>query len=332
LEFSRLKRHPAVENKDKLIGNSSGSSVPPDSGGGNPETLPSSGFVLLAVLSLFWGLNWPVMKMALSEIPPWTFRTLCVGLGGLGLLFLAKVSGLSLAIPRGEFKPLLLVSLLNVTGWHIFSAHGLVYMKAGRASIIAFTMPLWAAILGSVILAEKMTSRRLLGLFFGIAGLAFLIGPDIKALGSAPLGAVFMLAAAISWACGTVTVKYFRWKMSTALLTGWQMILGGVPVIIGAMILEPATVIFHLSSQSKLALAYVILLPIIFCQWAWFKVVGLFPATLAAIGTLSIPVIGVFSSAMVLGESIGFQELTALGLVVIALAIVMISPGGTRRH
>jgi len=327
----RLKRHPTVKNEDKLMSKSPGSSLAPVSGDGRPERLPPIGFILLAILSLFWGLNWPVMKMALSEIPPWTFRTLCLGVGGLGLLAIAKANGLPLAIPKGEIRPLILVSLLNVTGWHIFSAHGLVYMKAGRASIIAFTMPLWAAILGSFILDERLTKRRIFGLFLGITGLTILIGPDVKTLGSAPAGTVFMLGAAISWAIGTVTIKYFHWKMSTALLTGWQMTLGGLPVVIGALILEPVTVIFHLSSQSILAMVYVILLPIIFCQWAWFKVVDIFPATLAAIGTLIIPVIGVFSSALILGESIGLQELSALTLVVIALSIVMIRPGGIRQ-
>jgi len=320
-----------VKNEDKLMSKSPGSSLAHVNGGGTPERLPSFGFVLLATLSLFWGLNWPVMKIALAEIPPWTFRTLCLGLGGFSLLALLKANGRSLAIPKGEIKPLILVSLLNITGWHLFTAHGLVYMQAGRASIIAFTMPLWAAILGSFILDERLTKRRFFGLFLGISGLAILIGPDINTLGSAPAGAVFMLGAAISWAIGTVTIKYFHWKMSTALLTGWQMILGGLPVVIGALILEPVAVIFHISTQSKLALAYIILLPIIFCQWAWFKVLNIFPATLAAIGILIIPIISVFSAALVLGESIGLQELSALVLVVIALAIVMIRPAGIRQ-
>ena len=127
-------------------------------------------------------------------------------------------------------------------------------------------------------------------------------------------------------------MKYFHWKMSTALLSGWQMILGGIPVVIGALVLEPVNVIFHLSPQSAWAVVYVILLPIIFCQWAWFKVISMFPATVAAIGTLIIPVIGVFSSALVLGEPIGFQEIAALFLVLTAMAMVMIRPGGTRQN
>jgi drug/metabolite transporter (DMT)-like permease len=155
-----------------------------------------------------------------------------------------------------------------------------------------------------------------------------LIGPDIKALGSAPLGAIFMLGAAFTWAGGTVLLKYFRWTMPITVLTGWQLILGGIPVIIGAFILEPITVLLHVSWQGALATGYVILIGNIFCFWAWVKVVNLFPAGVASIGTLAIPVIGVLSSALFLGEPIGFREIAALILVVTALSVVLVRPEG----
>lgn len=265
-----------------------------------------------------------MMKLTLTVVTPWTFRMLCVVFGGLGLLTLAKAQGLPLAIPKGELGPLLLVSLMNVTGWHLFSAHSLVTMAAGRASILAFTMPVWAAILSSLILKERLTPRRLVGLGIGIIGIGILVGTEIKTLRSAPLGVVLMLAAAISWAAGTVFIKYFKWTMSTSLLAGWQLILGGIPIVVGALTLESMTVLLLLSKGGLLALIYVILLPIIFCQWAWFKVVSLFPATVASIGTLLIPVIGVFSSALVLGDPVGLQELASLALVITAMAVVMI--------
>ena len=290
------------------------------------ETLPRFGFVLLIFLSVFWGSNWPMMKIGLREIPVWTFRTLCLFLGGFGVLCIAKANGLILTIPRAELWPLILVSLLNITGWHLCSAYGLITMDAGRAVIIGYTMPVWASILGTFILGERLTFARLIGLFLGIAGLLILIGADIKALGSAPLGAIFMLGAAVTWAGGTVLLKYFRWTMPITVLTGWQLILGGIPVIIGAFILEPMTVLLHVSWQGALATGYVILIGNIFCFWAWVKVVNLFPASVASIGTLAIPVIGVLSSALFLGEPVGFREIAALILVVTALSVVMVRP------
>jgi len=70
----------------------------------------------------------------------------------------------------------------------------------------------------------------------------------------------------------------------------------------------------------------VLIVPMVFCQWAWFKVVRLFPASIAAVGTLAIPVIGVFSSGLLLDEPIGGREFAALGLVCAALAAVLLVP------
>jgi drug/metabolite transporter (DMT)-like permease len=292
------------------------------------EALPRIGFVLLAGISILWGLSWPMMKIALGEILPWTFRTLCLFLGGFGLLVLAKANGSSIAIPIVDLRPLILVALLNITGWQLCSAYGLIHMEAGRAVIIAFTMPIWASILGRFILNERLTLARILGLCIGIIGLLILIGPDMKAIGSAPLGIIFMLGASIAWAWGTVLIKYFRWTMPTAVFTGWQQVLGGVPVVIGALIFEPITNILQVSWRGALAVVYVILLGMILGYWAWVKVVKLFPANVAATGTLAIPVVGVFSSGLILGEPIGLREMIALILVVTALATTMIKPKG----
>src|SRR3546814_12664021 len=109
-------------------------------------------------------------------------------------------------------------------------------MEAGRAVIIAYTMPLWAVMLARLTLGDPITPGRLSGLLFGLGGLAILIGPDLRALGAAPAGAAFMLGAAISWAIGTIAVKRSAWTIPTIMLTGWQPTLGGLPVIAGMLI------------------------------------------------------------------------------------------------
>ena len=106
---------------------------------------------------------------------------------------------------------------------------------------------------------------------------------------------------------------------------GWQLLIGGLPVVCGAALLEPLAAATAISLKEFLMLALVVLLPIIFCHWAFFRVVQIFPANVAALSTLSIPVIGVFSSALMLGESIRAYELAALGLVVVSLGLTGLS-------
>jgi len=285
--------------------------------------LPRKGILLLITLSLFWGLAWPAIKISVSEIPPWTFRSYCIVLSGIGILILAKANGFKLKMPLHELKPLCFVALFSITGWHLFSAHGVLRMNASRAVIIAFTMPLWANILSALLLKERITSRRILALGIGLGGLALLIWPQIEAVGAAPLGAVFMLGAAVSWATGTVLIKRTDWNTPTTVLTGWQLLLGGIPVVIGALIFEPSGVSINVSARAVFALTYIIFFPMIYCHWAYFSLVRIFPASIAAISTLAIPVVGVFSSTLILNEPIGISEIAALILIVAALSIAI---------
>lgn len=290
------------------------------------EPLPRQGFFLLASLALFWGTNWPAMKLAVLDMDPWTFRAICFIAGAGGLMLFARVRGLSLRIPRGDLGPLILTAFINVTCWQVFSAFGLTLMAAGRASIIAFTMPLWASILSVIFLRERMTALRVAGLALGLAALAILLIPEFGRIGGTPWGAAMMLAAAVSWATGTVMLKAIPWRMETVQLAAWQLAIGGLPVVAGAFLVGRPSSVLDLTTPGALGVIYAALIPMIYCHWAWFRIVALFPANIAAIGTLSIPVVGVFSSALILGEPLAGADLLALTLVVAGLFIVLVLP------
>lgn len=267
------------------------------------------------------------MKIAMADIEPWTFRTLCLWIGSAGLFVLGRIRGDSLSVPRADLKPLVLVSLLNVAGWQLCSAFALTQLPAGRAAIIGFTMPIWASLLGVRLLGERMTGLRVAGLAFGIAGLAVLLVPDMERLLTAPGGVLLILVASLCWAGGTVGMKRVRWHMGVVPLAAWQLAIGGLPAVLGMALLGRPGSVASAGWESILATAYVCLIAMVWCHYAWFRVLSLFPAGLAAIGTLAVPVVGVFSSALMLGEAIGANEILALGLVVAGLFLVMVLPG-----
>jgi drug/metabolite transporter (DMT)-like permease len=289
-----------------------------------------TGILLLLGVTLFWGINWPAMKVAVAEVPPFTFRTICLLAGGAALLALCRLAGLSLRIGRREIGPLVVVTLFNITFWHMLSAFGLQHMAAGRASIIAFTMPLWAALLAVPLLGEKLGPSILAGLAVGLAAMAVLVAPEWTAILADPVGPLCMLAAAVSWAIGTIALKRFRWLMPIAVLSGWQLFLGGLPVTVGALIFDGGFDPANVSLSAWLATLYAASIPIVFCHWAWFRVVTIFPAVVAAVGTLAIPVVGVLSSVVVLGEPLGLDAIAALVLVIAALVLVLIVPAWRR--
>lgn len=300
--------------------------MPPSLAKSTDQALPPAGFLLLAGLSLFWGLNWPGMKIIMAELPAWWFRAACALVGGFALLTLSSLSGNAIGLGRREVVQTAICSLFNFVGWLMFSAYGVSLVEAGRAAIIAFTMPVWAAIFASLLLGERFTLSKIVGLLLGITGLGVLIGPDLVAVGRSPVGGLLMLGAALSWAFGTTLFKRFEWNVPVAANVGWQLLFASVPILIIAVALEPFPDIGAISYEATLALIYIFGFPMIFCQWAYYKTVHLFPASIAAIGTLMVPVVGVYSSHFLLAEPVGLRELSALVLIVAALASVLLIP------
>jgi drug/metabolite transporter (DMT)-like permease len=282
-------------------------------------------WVLTTLLTLGWGLNWPLMKLTLADIPVWTFRGLCVASGAIGLFIIARAGRQRTRVPAGQWPRLAVTAIANVTMWNVLIGYGLTLLPSGRSAILAYTMPLWTVLLSRFVLHEKLTPRRVLGVSLGMAGMALLIGNEFGAMEAAPVGAALVLGAAVSWAVGTVLMRRYPTDLPTTSFTAWQLLIGGVPIMAGALILDwgrwrPIGV------GAAIGLGYNMLFVFIFCYWAWYKIATTVPPTIAALSTLMIPVVGLFSGMLILGERPEWQEYAALVLVIAALATVLVPP------
>ncbi|MFN5525900.1 DMT family transporter, partial [Bradyrhizobium sp.] len=131
-----------------------------------------AGLMFLAVTSLGWGFNWPVTKHLVGVLPPLTLRGSTGVVGAALLALLAILRSQSLAVPREVWPRLIIAGLLNVTVWMVLMGLALLWLPAGEAALIAYTMPVWASILAWPILGERPTWLRVLALLLAFAGLA----------------------------------------------------------------------------------------------------------------------------------------------------------------
>lgn len=293
-----------------------------------PAALPASGIFLLVALTILWGLNWPAMKLALLEIPPFTFRSICLVGGGSILLGLTLLSGERLGLSLRLLPALVLVALFNITAWHVLTAYGLLHTASGRGAIIGYTMPLWASVLSVLFLNVRIGRRELAALGLGMAALMLLVVEDVRTFGTSPIGPILIALAAFSWGVGTVLIKRFApWPMPVMALTGVQQLIGAIPIVAGWWLLEPVPDLAAVSPWALAGLAYAVLVAMVFCHTAYFKLVELLPAHVAAISTLAIPVVGVISGALLLDERVGAAEAMALALVVSGLFLLIVRGG-----
>ena len=288
-------------------------------------TLPRSMWVLTVLLTLGWGLNWPMMKLALVDIPVWTFRGLCIASGAIGLFIIARAGRQQTAVPAGQWPRLAVTAIANVTMWNVLIGYALLLLPSGRTAILAYTMPLWTVLLSRFVLREKLTPRRVLGVSLGMAGMALLVVDEFAAMEAAPVGAALALGAAFSWAVGTVLMRRYPTALPTTSFTAWQLLIGGVPIMVGALILDWGK--WHsIGVGAAIGLGYNMVFVFIFCYWAWYKIATNVPPTIAALSTLMIPIVGLFSGMLILGERPQWQEYAALVLVIAALATVLVPP------
>lgn len=298
--------------------------------GAQHDHLPRRLWWVLGGLTLAWGFNWTALKVALAEVPPWTFRSLCLGLGSAVLFLALRAGGQSLAPPRGQWGRLWLLALLNITAWNMLVAFGVALIPSGRAAILAYTMPVWAVPLSVWLLGERITGAKLAGLALGLGGLALLLGESLVGFGAAPLGSLLVLGASMSWALGTVLQKCFPVRLSAGPYTAWIMLLGGVPIFAGALLFEDVRELRNVSLAPALGTAYNVFVAFAFAHWAWFKIATAVPVSVTSISMLVIPMVGVLSGVLLLGERPTWVEYAAICLVVAALFTVL-RPRGARR-
>ena len=279
------------------------------------------GFVLLVSLAAVWGVSLPLGKLALREIDPWAQRAVIVAGGGVLLLTVSWLLRQPVRPSVSDLVSLAKVAAFNIAGWHILLSFGLRMSDAADAIIIADTMPIWATILGVWMLGEAVSIRSILALTLAISSLVVLIGGDLQAVSKNNYASVILLFAAISWAYGTVLQKLLKLDLGLAAIAGWQLLLGSVPIILGMVVFGSPNALVNASSTALLA-TYASLPLMVFCYWAWFKVVSIFPVHVASIGVAMAPVFGVMACGPILGEQLGLKEWSALVLIVAGLVVL----------
>lgn len=295
------------------------------------QQFPRELLPLLVLLTLFWGFNWPMMKLALAEMPPNHFRSLCLLSGAAGVFAIAAANRVPMRVPQGAWPRLVVIATLNFTAWNVLVAYAVPMMASGRAAILAYTMPVWAVLFGLWVLKERLTARRFLGLLLGMAGMLLLLWSEIAAVERSPLGAALIVAAAMLWGLGTVAMKRWPVALPASSLTAWQMLIGSVPIFLFAVLVEEGSFnLFALSAPAMTGVLYNMFISFIFCQWAWIKIALVAPVAISSVATLLVPVVGVFSGVIVLGEQPHWQDYAALMLVAAAIASVLLPPRRSR--
>ncbi|MCG2637674.1 DMT family transporter [Bradyrhizobium sp. GCM10023182] len=285
-----------------------------------PRIAPA-GLMFLAITSIGWGFNWPVTKFLIGELPPLTLRGVTGVLGAILLAALALVRGDSLKVAVAIWPRLLTAAVLNVTGWMVLMGLALLWLPASEAALIAYTMPVWASLIAWPVLGERPTVLRTLGLVMAFAGLASIMGGNgIAASAEKAPGIIMALCGALGFAVGTVFSKKYPIHLPPVTAAAWQIGIGCLPISIVGLLVETS----HLDKVTPTGwwlLIYSTVVQFCIAYVSWFAALARLPASVAAIGTMAVPVIGVVASAIALHEPLGPGQIASLIFTLAAVVL-----------
>ena len=280
-----------------------------------------AGLMFLAITSVGWGFNWTVTKYLLSELPPLTLRGSSGVIGAALLALLALLSRQSLHVPRWMWPRIVLLGVLNVTAWMVLMGLALLWLPASEAALIAYTMPVWASLLAWPVLGERPTLLRTIALLMAFAGLASIMGGNGLSASMQKLpGIIMALCGAIGFAVGTVLAKRRPILLPPIPAAAWQIGIGCLPVAVAGLLIE-TTNVSAVTETGWALLVYSVVGQFCIAYVSWFAALARLPASVAAIGTMAVPVIGVVTSGLALHEPLGPGQIAALIFTLAGVAL-----------
>ena len=281
--------------------------------------------LMLIMLSVAWGITWPFNRIGLDEVPPFSMRVMTCFLGALIVFVMAALQRRSVRIPSGvACVHVAIAGILNIAGFTLLSAIGQLGTTTSRVIILAYSMPIWACLLARPILGERINLTRMIALVLCAVGIAVLVSP---LAGSGIAGSLmFAVAAGMSWAAGTVYLKWARIPADPVAIAAWQLVAGFVVVGAALPLFEGHLHIWPLQLRTIVAVGFSGIIGSGLCYFLWFIIVRRLPATTASLGVLSAPVIGIAASAFALGERPTIPDYIGCALILSAAACVLVAP------
>jgi O-acetylserine/cysteine efflux transporter len=277
--------------------------------------------LLAVVLSVFWGLNFVVMKVGLHGFPPIFMAAVRFFLAALPALFLPR--------PAVSWKMLMALSATLFVGQFAFSYPGMALgMPPGLMSIVLQIQAFITIGIAAVILRERPHLRQLIGSGIALLGLV-VIATTVGANGATLPGLLLTLASAISWAIGNVIIRRMQPAEMLPLIS-WLSLLAVLPLLALSLALEgPVRIneaVLHLDWSSVAAVCYIAFVSTTFGYGAWAMLLKMYPAPVVAPFSLLVPVTGTISAALLLGERFGEVRFVGMALILVGLAVLVLRP------
>jgi drug/metabolite transporter (DMT)-like permease len=283
-------------------------------------------YALLGLVVLILGLNWPVMATGVKSVAPIWMGALRIGTATVLMVVVALARGTMSPPPRRDLPIVGSMALFRLAAVTIFVFSALELVPAGRSSVVVWTSSLWTIPIAAIFLGERMTRARWLGLALGIAGVVALFEPwrfDWSDTGVA-VGHALLILAAMTNAATAVHIRAHQWSIAPLDAMPWQLTGATIILVILGFVVEGPPVI-DWTPQLVLVVLYQGLLATGIAFWIQIVILRNLSAVSTNLTLMAVPVVGVVSSAIVLGEDVTTSLVLGLLLVILGVAVNLLS-------
>jgi drug/metabolite transporter (DMT)-like permease len=283
-------------------------------------------YALLGLVVLILGLNWPVMATGVKSVAPIWMGALRIGTATVLMVVVALARGTMSPPPRRDLPIVGSMALFRLAAVTVLVFSALELVPAGRSSVVVWTSSLWTVPIAAIFLGERMTRARWVGLSLGIAGVLALFEPwgfDWTDTGVA-VGHALLVLAAITNAATAVHIRAHRWTVAPLDSMPWQLTAAtSILIILGFAVDGPPVIDW--TPQLVLVVLYQGLLATGIAFWVQIVILRNLSAVSTNLTLMAVPVVGVISSALILGEDITTSLVLGLTLVIVGVAVNLLS-------
>ena len=276
----------------------------------------------IILVMFLWAICFPLIVAGFAYAPHLTFAALRAfitggALVGIGLLF-------GRPWPRGGsvWATLVFVGLGATTLGFFGMFHASEFVSPGIATVIVNTQPLLAAVLAAMVLGEHLDARGKFGLALGFGGIVFIALPQLMTSQgqSYLIGIGYILLAALGITVSNVLIRKIAHRVDLLMAMGAQLLVGGVPLAIGAFVLEePRSVVW--SPQFVLILGSLSLFGSSLVYWLWSAILQKTELNRANAFSFLVPIFGLSLGALFFNERVGWIEVIGIGLTLVGIAL-----------
>lgn len=278
---------------------------------------------LLAMLVVVvWGLNFVVIKLGLHNMPP-------LMLAGLRFMLVAFPAVLFVARPKIPFRLFAAYGLTISFGQFAFLFCAIKFgMPVGLASLVLQAQAFFTIILGAMAFRERLQTKQFAGIALAIVGVLVLIKGSLGGQDVALVGFILTLAAALCWACGNIfnkKIMQLEQRPPIMSLVVWSALIPVVPFFAASLMMDGPALMLHsllaVDATTILSLCYLAFVATIVGYGIWGSLLGRYETWRIAPLSLLVPVVGMGSAALLLGETLSAMQLAGAALIMAGLFI-----------